>query len=97
MCMVVCECVWLCVSLCVCERSEEHTSELQSYLNLVCRLLLEKKKNTTTYMTRTRDEPTSARLMSATISDMSDVSDRPTSILTRARALSFSLLLFFFK
>src|SRR5207237_10374894 len=33
----------------VCERrsklrSEEHTSELQSHLNLVCRLLLEKKK-----------------------------------------------------
>src|SRR5260370_40962363 len=33
--------------LCVCPprpRSEEHTSELQSHLNLVCRLLLEKKK-----------------------------------------------------
>src|SRR5260370_24438781 len=29
-------------------RSEEHTSELQSHLNLVCRLLLEKKKSTTT-------------------------------------------------
>src|SRR5207237_9734746 len=28
-------------------RSEEHTSELQSHLNLVCRLLLEKKKLTT--------------------------------------------------
>src|SRR2546422_4858420 len=28
------------------ERSEEHTSELQSRLHLVCRLLLEKKKNT---------------------------------------------------
>src|SRR2546430_4716641 len=27
------------------ERSEEHTSELQSQSNLVCRLLLEKKKN----------------------------------------------------
>ena len=26
-------------------RSQEHTSELQSHLNLVCRLLLEKKKN----------------------------------------------------
>src|SRR2546430_4327896 len=34
-------------------RSEEHTSELQSQSNLVCRLLLEKKKNTlyTTYVT----------------------------------------------
>src|SRR5260370_27121373 len=29
-------------------RSEEHTSELQSHLNLVCRLLLEKKKKTQT-------------------------------------------------
>src|SRR5207237_9189209 len=28
-------------------RSEEHTSELQSHLNLVCRLLLEKKKQQT--------------------------------------------------
>src|SRR5262249_62358590 len=27
-----------------CDRSEEHTSELQSLTNLVCRLLLEKKK-----------------------------------------------------
>src|SRR5256885_8246511 len=30
----------------LCGRSEEHTSELQSPCNLVCRLLLEKKKNT---------------------------------------------------
>src|SRR5207249_7862310 len=28
-----------------CRRSEEHTSELQSRFDLVCRLLLEKKKN----------------------------------------------------
>src|SRR2546430_8113637 len=31
------------------DRSEEHTSELQSQSNLVCRLLLEKKKNATSY------------------------------------------------
>src|SRR5437016_10961475 len=31
-------------------RSEEHTSELQSLTNLVCRLLLEKKKRTNKYM-----------------------------------------------
>src|SRR2546430_8374798 len=30
-------------------RSEEHTSELQSQSNLVCRLLLEKKKTTNTH------------------------------------------------
>src|SRR5690606_42103538 len=36
------------------DRSEEHTSELQSRENLVCRLLLEKKKteNTTTKITK---------------------------------------------
>src|SRR5256885_15823863 len=33
------------VQLAVGPRSEEHTSELQSPCNLVCRLLLEKKKN----------------------------------------------------
>src|SRR2546427_5957958 len=33
------------------ERSEEHTSELQSQSNLVCRLLLEKKKITTSMLT----------------------------------------------
>src|SRR5260370_10744028 len=33
-------------------RSEEHTSELQSHLNLVCRLLLEKKKNTSKFKQR---------------------------------------------
>src|SRR5260370_38403339 len=32
-------------------RSEEHTSELQSHLNLVCRLLLEKKKKTSPCIT----------------------------------------------
>src|SRR2546422_4744224 len=35
------------------ERSEEHTSELQSRLHLVCRLLLEKKKMTTSSSART--------------------------------------------
>src|SRR5256885_11794899 len=34
----------LCEAFCAIERSEEHTSELQSPCNLVCRLLLEKKK-----------------------------------------------------
>src|SRR2546427_6839744 len=35
----------------VVQRSEEHTSELQSQSNLVCRLLLEKKKKTNSKMT----------------------------------------------
>src|SRR5260370_27085287 len=40
-------------------RSEEHTSELQSHLNLVCRLLLEKKKSNVpaTTVTRNRSAP----------------------------------------
>src|SRR2546429_6481672 len=37
------------------DRSEEHTSELQSRLHLVCRLLLEKKKQSVT-----RGQPTSS-------------------------------------
>src|SRR4029434_418539 len=39
----MCGCVCVCANICFeCVRSEEHTSELQSHLNLVCRLLLEK-------------------------------------------------------
>src|SRR5256885_11795570 len=37
------------------ERSEEHTSELQSPCNLVCRLLLEKKKNNNRLLLRPHD------------------------------------------
>src|SRR2546422_638227 len=43
-----------------CRRSEEHTSELQSRLHLVCRLLLEKKKKKKKYHTVRR--PTGQRL-----------------------------------
>src|SRR2546422_8302270 len=41
------------------DRSEEHTSELQSRLHLVCRLLLEKKKpiNDFFFSSRTRRKP----------------------------------------
>src|ERR1041385_1623043 len=42
------------------QRSEEHTSELQSRLHLVCRLLLEKKKNRKTAHT-SRPSPVSGR------------------------------------
>src|SRR2546429_4847668 len=37
------------------DRSEEHTSELQSRLHLVCRLLLEKKKKPAHRLARTRN------------------------------------------
>src|SRR5215475_15917927 len=39
-----CRCARCCSASPACPRSEEHTSELQSRENLVCRLLLEKKK-----------------------------------------------------
>src|SRR2546422_4198398 len=42
-------------------RSEEHTSELQSRLHLVCRLLLEKKKNRTSLTAYCRDPRTGTR------------------------------------
>src|SRR2546430_8433805 len=38
-------------------RSEEHTSELQSQSNLVCRLLLEKKKKRSTFEATMVDKP----------------------------------------
>src|SRR3989454_862939 len=41
------ECPWIFKGHPFAARSEEHTSELQSPCNLVCRLLLEKKKNST--------------------------------------------------
>src|SRR5438034_6485582 len=39
------------------ERSEEHTSELQSHSDLVCRLLLEKKNDSRDWSNRLTDEP----------------------------------------
>src|SRR5690606_41303597 len=44
------------------DRSEEHTSELQSRENLVCRLLLEKKKTTKIYTFTSRKQVTPCTL-----------------------------------
>src|SRR5256885_5028060 len=44
------------VFLCGVQRSEEHTSELQSPCNLVCRLLLEKKKTRVSFCHQLRDK-----------------------------------------
>src|SRR2546426_6361471 len=46
----------------IAERSEEHTSELQSPCNLVCRLLLEKKKKKT--INQDHDETSQTKQMS---------------------------------
>src|SRR2546427_1027611 len=44
-------------------RSEEHTSELQSQSNLVCRLLLEKKKKNSISLTRTSQKYASTHVI----------------------------------
>src|SRR5437588_4616100 len=41
-------------------RSEEHTSELQSHSDLVCRLLLEKKKHCQSYFSLRAQQPSSS-------------------------------------
>src|SRR5215475_15250312 len=46
---------------CGAPRSEEHTSELQSRENLVCRLLLEKKKNSRIPLSCTKKNKTSKK------------------------------------
>src|SRR2546427_7116331 len=45
-------------------RSEEHTSELQSQSNIVCRLLLEKKTTTPRWLTSVRSRDVTRRLAS---------------------------------
>src|ERR1022692_4252234 len=64
--------------------SEEHTSELQSPCNLVCRLLLEKKKNKNTTC------PTSPRTP-ALFTDSICVASLTSCYLRVSRGLSFSL------
>src|ERR1041385_9563042 len=49
------------------DRSEEHTSELQSRLHLVCRLLLEKNKKTRTYCTLESPRPLHIAVMTTII------------------------------
>src|SRR2546426_9382268 len=44
------------------QRSEEHTSELQSPCNLVCRLLLEKKKHNSASVSASAQAPMSRRI-----------------------------------
>src|SRR5438034_3169687 len=51
-------------------RSEEHTSELQSHSDLVCRLLLEKKKKTTNATIRHASDELAHKQTSTTTSSM---------------------------
>src|SRR5256886_5551579 len=64
-------------------RSEEHTSELQSQSNVVCRLLLEKKNSKTRRRSQCRDVPSTENWLSLSQS----VSSHPP---TRAPSSPFS-------
>src|SRR5690625_6120715 len=59
-------------------RSEEHTSELQSRGHLVCRLLLEKKKSTTSYSFPFREYKTTKKL-NITKQQVKEQFQRPTT------------------
>src|ERR1022692_1744065 len=75
-------------------RSEEHTSELQSPCNLVCRLLLEKKKKKDIYAQRETLRQYTARLTSARLA----CSPSMPLVVSPVRMCSFRLCLvsFFF-
>src|SRR5256885_10913844 len=66
-------------------RSEEHTSELQSPCNLVCRLLLEKKKPGLAHASVLRGRPEGATLRASV------TSARPVSALRRPAQLTVRL------
>src|SRR5437867_8748060 len=53
-------------------RSEEHTSELQSPYDLVCRLLLEKKKTATYALTPSASHPETLTMQAASITTLTD-------------------------
>src|SRR5438105_11273764 len=63
--------------LSVFRRSEEHTSELQSRVDLVCRLLLEKKKSTA--MMRGTTHRSSCKTSARIVATMPGANNRPTS------------------
>src|SRR5256885_12072810 len=75
-------------------RSEEHTSELQSPCNLVCRLLLEKKKQfqqiSITYQLKSLKQQTSISLDALQHTHLQQT--YPILILTYTRSLSVSVL-----
>src|SRR5256884_9122887 len=68
-------------------RSEEHTSELQSRLHLVCRLLLEKKKQTSTCLYKDRYAVLNRDHLHFFMVDVSRPSTPPTTITPPPRRL----------
>src|SRR2546430_12111329 len=67
-------------------RSEEHTSELQSQSNLVCRLLLEKKKRLM------RWQPASTSVKAVTAPFSSNILVMPSFRLSSATIIAYSLV-----
>src|SRR4029434_240838 len=76
-------------------RSEEHTSELQSHLNLVCRLLLEKKRivRKGTCITACRDRRSTWRGQVYTLQHACDSSARAHSYIHLHTHISFFFFL----
>src|ERR1022692_596086 len=77
-------------------RSEEHTSELQSPCNLVCRLLLEKKKKRRRGSTESRDMALPVPTCSACRRPRGRRHQRPVCCVWRLCFLSLIFLFFFF-
>src|SRR4029077_14002282 len=77
-------------------RSEEHTSELQSHLNLVCRLLLEKKKDVSISRERDKVIVTSDRVVVESACTLPRAADTPWSESAPISSLPTMLLPFFF-
>src|SRR6266571_604982 len=78
-------------------RSEEHTSELQSHVNLVCRLLLEKKKNNCIAPAKKRrDCAPTRRVRNAALPAVPLRNSAPCRLLTRHVPHALSAFVFFF-
>src|SRR4051795_10784916 len=78
-------------------RSEEHTSELQSHSHLVCRLLLEKKKETSATQTRPCTIPEVTQHSHASRDDTQPVPRPPRPVVPPSRHCGSLLSFFFFK
>src|SRR2546429_7333259 len=76
------------------ERSEEHTSELQSRLHLVCRLLLEKKKSRTQVrVPKAQAAEASPSIVTRALNLLSSVRFRLTLLVTLAIASMHAMLI----
>src|ERR1039457_613943 len=77
-------------------RSEEHTSELQSPCNLVCRLLLEKKNDKITLLTQAMAEPHTLRTQSVECDNAGEHLPQTAWLPSNKEKKSISRVFFFF-